>query len=166
MGRKVKPSEARRTIYALFEVDQVLLMTRVRPSSRLKARTWEGKMTKLSTAELHALEAGLRTRAGELAHVLRVQQQAVAPDDVAQPYNGSQMDGAAPWTDEFVAPTQQARELQEIRRALQRIAQGNYGRCQRCGGEIPHSRLGAQPASELCLACQVESEQHYSLARK
>lgn len=125
-------------------------------------------MTRLSTAELHALEAGLRTRAGELASALQVPPQVVTLDDVAKPNYFRQMDGAAaaaPCADEFAAPSQQALELQEIGRALQRIAQGNYGRCRRCGGDIPHPRLCAQPAAELCLACQVESEQHYSLAR-
>jgi DnaK suppressor protein len=146
----------------------MLLMTRANTSSTLKARAREGKMTRLCTAELHALEAQLRARADELASALRgAPQQALAPGDSAQPHYFRQMDAAtagSPSAHEFTALSRQAQELRAIQHALQRIAQGNYGRCRRCGGEIPHPRLFAQPAAELCLACQVESEQHYSLA--
>lgn len=37
--------------------------------------------------------------------------------------------------------------LAEVRRALQRMAEGTYGRCIACGQEIPEERLYANPAA-------------------
>jgi DnaK suppressor protein len=44
-------------------------------------------------------------------------------------------------------------ELAAIDRALQRIIDGSYGRCVRCGEIIPEGRLQIKPAAELCIAC-------------
>jgi len=45
------------------------------------------------------------------------------------------------------------RDLDAIERAAQRLADGLYGRCLRCGEPIPAERLEALPAAETCLAC-------------
>ena len=45
------------------------------------------------------------------------------------------------------------RDLDAIERAAQRLADGAYGRCLRCGEPIPAERLDALPAAETCLAC-------------
>jgi DnaK suppressor protein len=45
------------------------------------------------------------------------------------------------------------RDLEAIERAAQRLAEGTYGRCLRCGEPIPAERLEALPAAETCLAC-------------
>lgn len=47
----------------------------------------------------------------------------------------------------------QAARLPRIRRALQRIEEGTYGRCARCGEEIPAGRLEAMPESAFCVRC-------------
>jgi DnaK suppressor protein len=44
-------------------------------------------------------------------------------------------------------------ELNQIRRALQRLDEGSYGQCLRCGGEIATKRLEAVPFAELCIDC-------------
>ena len=44
--------------------------------------------------------------------------------------------------------------LRQVERALQRMAAGNYGRCDRCGDEIDFARLKAVPHAMLCMACQ------------
>jgi DnaK suppressor protein len=51
-------------------------------------------------------------------------------------------------------------ELDDIERALARIADGRYGRCASCGEAIALARLQAQPAASMCLACQQRHEQH------
>ena len=43
--------------------------------------------------------------------------------------------------------------LAEITRAGQRLADGSYGRCERCGRPIPAERLAARPAAATCVAC-------------
>jgi RNA polymerase-binding transcription factor DksA len=44
-------------------------------------------------------------------------------------------------------------EAREIRAALQRIADGTYGICARCGAGIASARLGALPTATLCINC-------------
>lgn len=40
-----------------------------------------------------------------------------------------------------------------VRAAMQRLADGTYGRCTDCGQGIPFGRLLVMPESERCLAC-------------
>ena len=47
------------------------------------------------------------------------------------------------------------KHLAELDRALERIASGDYGSCERCGGLIPSERLLARPAARTCVACPV-----------
>lgn len=44
-------------------------------------------------------------------------------------------------------------ELVEIRSALQRLEQGEYGICASCGEEISWERLEARPACTECVEC-------------
>ncbi|MFF1560898.1 TraR/DksA family transcriptional regulator [Streptomyces sp. NPDC058279] len=47
-----------------------------------------------------------------------------------------------------------AREhLEELDRALERLEQGQYGRCEGCGGTIPPERLEVRPAATTCVRC-------------
>lgn len=48
-------------------------------------------------------------------------------------------------------------QLDEVDRALERIAEGTYGVCAVCGSEIPAARLEARPESTLCVACKSQS---------
>jgi DnaK suppressor protein len=46
-----------------------------------------------------------------------------------------------------------AASLADVDRALAKLADGTYGRCDRCGGEIPPDRLAAIPTAALCVTC-------------
>jgi DnaK suppressor protein len=48
--------------------------------------------------------------------------------------------------------------LGKIENALERLEDGSFGICDRCGQEIPLSRLEARPMTTLCLDCKVEQE--------
>jgi len=48
--------------------------------------------------------------------------------------------------------------LQQVERALARIDDGTYGRCERCGGGIPKPRLQAFPRATLCVGCKQREE--------
>ena len=52
-------------------------------------------------------------------------------------------------------------ELRALEAALKRVADGTYGLCLDCGGEVPFARLQAQPAAGRCLACQQRHEKTY-----
>jgi DnaK suppressor protein len=60
-----------------------------------------------------------------------------------------------------------ARELNQIERALIRLKQGTYGICEGedaegnpCGEKIPVARLNALPYTTLCIKCQREMEKN------
>lgn len=52
----------------------------------------------------------------------------------------------------------EGRELAQVERALRRLKQGTYGKCEGCSGTIPVARLNALPFSTLCIKCQREME--------
>lgn len=47
----------------------------------------------------------------------------------------------------------------EIDDALQRIENGSYGTCSRCGETIAERRLEVQPSTPYCLSCKQELEE-------
>lgn len=44
-------------------------------------------------------------------------------------------------------------EMNHIKHALDRIANGSYGECEMCGGEIAPKRLVALPYTSVCIDC-------------
>jgi DnaK suppressor protein len=42
---------------------------------------------------------------------------------------------------------------EKLERALAKLEEGSYGRCDRCGGAIAPGRLEAVPESVLCIEC-------------
>ncbi len=49
--------------------------------------------------------------------------------------------------------------VKEIRSALQRVDNGEYGLCIACGEEILEKRLMARPMATHCIDCKTEAEQ-------
>lgn len=52
-----------------------------------------------------------------------------------------------------VLVTELRSSLQEIERALEKLDEGTYGICERCGKLIAPDRLEAMPATALCISC-------------
>ena len=52
----------------------------------------------------------------------------------------------------------ESRELAQIERALARLRDGTYGKCEMCGKKIAVARLSALPYTPLCINCQREVE--------
>jgi DnaK suppressor protein len=46
---------------------------------------------------------------------------------------------------------QLSENLVEVERALAKMDDGTYGRCERCGKEIAEARLEAMPATRFCI---------------
>jgi DnaK suppressor protein len=53
--------------------------------------------------------------------------------------------------------------LQQVNAALERMNQGTYGICQRCGKEIGEERLEAFPYVTYCIQCQSYLERQHAL---
>ncbi len=51
------------------------------------------------------------------------------------------------------------------RRALERLAKGQYGICRDCGRPISPKRLAAVPWTECCVHCQTERENEYAFKK-
>jgi len=49
-------------------------------------------------------------------------------------------------------------QLANIERALERLAEGSYGKCTQCGNLIQPERLNVMPAAALCIRCQQQKE--------
>ncbi|MFF3017324.1 TraR/DksA family transcriptional regulator [Streptomyces sp. NPDC057939] len=74
----------------------------------------------------------------------------VAIDDEHDPEGGSTAFERA----HVAALIKRGREhLEELDRALERLEQGEYGRCEDCGGTIPPERLEIRPAATTCVHC-------------
>lgn len=47
--------------------------------------------------------------------------------------------------------------LADVDMALDRIADGTYGRCERCGEPVTRERLLARPTARTCIACATQT---------
>ena len=55
---------------------------------------------------------------------------------------------------ELRARDRERKLLHKINKALERLANDNYGYCETCGVEISIRRLEARPTAELCIDCK------------
>jgi DnaK suppressor protein len=44
--------------------------------------------------------------------------------------------------------------ITQVERAIDRLGEGNYGWCERCGNAIPVERLAAFPSATRCVTCK------------
>jgi|BEDMetMinimDraft_2_1075160.scaffolds.fasta_scaffold03125_3 DnaK suppressor protein len=72
------------------------------------------------------------------------------PAEVASGFSDSERDSAI-----VDALSQQ---LSEVEKALNRIKEGTYGYCEKCGAFIGEERLMAIPHASLCLTCKTKEE--------
>ena len=108
-------------------------------------------------ADLHALLADDRSRTRErIADLTRDVTSIVeatrltATDDEHDPEGSTIAFERSQTTALLTAAT---KHLAEVDAALSRIADGTYGRCERCGKPVPRQRLLARPAARTCIAC-------------
>ncbi|MBX5466561.1 MAG: TraR/DksA C4-type zinc finger protein [Firmicutes bacterium] len=59
-----------------------------------------------------------------------------------------------------------SRRLREAERALDKVAAGTYGQCDRCGGPIEAARLEAMPWAVYCRSCQAASDEEVDARRR
>jgi RNA polymerase-binding transcription factor DksA len=57
------------------------------------------------------------------------------------------------WTRLQSVRSETADDIRAVDAALDRVANGSYGVCVRCGRPIGADRLRARPTAELCIAC-------------
>lgn len=65
----------------------------------------------------------------------------------------SRMDAINNKTINDAALRKQKSQLQKLERALDKIDEGNYGTCLKCGNDIPVGRLKFMPWTTKCVQC-------------
>lgn len=101
------------------------------------------------------IEKALRVRRVELAAEL--ERLTAPPTEGASVSFGKRVGDGTAEAVERLATTATARSLAasitDIDHALEKIDEGSYGQCDRCGEAIPEARLEVLPASALCVDC-------------
>lgn len=112
-----------------------------------------GRARKLTAAQLRELEAELRAERARLERSIgRVPTaDGDGPPDAVSP--GSLIPGDTDGGLRVALHSRAHTHRDAIDAALQRLADGTYGRCTGCGEPIPFGRLIVMPESARCLAC-------------
>jgi RNA polymerase-binding protein DksA len=108
-----------------------------------------------------ALEAERERLVEEIAEYEREGQETLSDVSGENNYRDHMADqGSATFARELDATLEgRAREsLAQVERALERMAEGTYGVCSRCGAPIAEARLEAMPAADLCISCKEREE--------
>jgi DnaK suppressor protein len=81
------------------------------------------------------------------------------PAGLAQPRDeGDQAQASERQDLSFMTRERVADRINRLTAALERINEGTYGTCERCGREIERARLEALPDATRCLECQERAE--------
>jgi len=82
--------------------------------------------------------------------------QARLETQLSEPLNADSSERAVEMEDDAALEGQAtlvSSEIASVGRALDRIANGTYGQCVKCGSDISAERLEARPEAALCIAC-------------
>jgi DnaK suppressor protein len=105
----------------------------------------------MTKTELNKYREILEAKQAELAHVLRNREGIAiekSPDALDEVQHAAERELAIRNLD------RESNLLRNVRLALQRIEEGNYGVCLHCEEDISPKRLNAVPWAPFCIACQ------------
>lgn len=120
-------------------------------------------MTRLTPSQQKQLHQQLQAREQQLQSELQDHQDeqaahAQAQEDMPREPDANQSRETTDREVRHAEHLRDQRELQAVRAALQRIADGSYGECVDCAKSIPATRLEASPAAMRCVDCQTKLE--------
>jgi RNA polymerase-binding transcription factor len=113
----------------------------------------------MTTTQLRSAQEALRSKLTEVQFAL-APRDSIAVEQMPDPVDMTQQESDREMT--AWAFDHQARLAQEIRAAMDRIADGTYGVCLSCEAEISSKRLSVMPWAELCIHCQEAADTHSS----
>ena len=111
----------------------------------------------MTKAELEKYKAILEAKQAELTGALRNRDEIViekAPDALDEVQLAGERELAIRNLD------RDSNMLRQIRRALDRIADGSYGVCLHCEEDISPKRVNAVPWAAYCIKCQEQVDRH------
>ena len=132
------------------------------PIATLWRAAHAGSMSTLNSTQIQAFQDSLQQRENQLLQELaNAQGEREAAQDADELPREPDANQTRESSDREVRHAEQLRdqhELQAVRAALKRIAEGTYGECVACGKDIALERLKASPAAMRCIACQTKAE--------
>ena len=112
-------------------------------------------MDDLGSQEIDGLRRSLQELEQELRRQLETAEDAARPVDLDEPIGRVSRIDAIQQQSMAQANRGQARvRLQQVRAALERIADGDYGDCAQCGEPVGLARLQVRPETPFCVSCQ------------
>ena len=113
----------------------------------------------MTATQLRSAQEALRSKLTELQFAL-APRDSIAVEQMPDPVDMTQQESdreMAAW-----ALDHQAHLAQEMRAAMDRIADSTYGVCMSCEEEISSKRLSVMPWAELCIHCQEAADSRSS----
>ena len=119
-------------------------------------------MSTLTNTLKQQLQASLEQRLAqlqqELAAVQQEQEEQAENEDLPREPDANQTRDTTDREVRHAELLRDQQELQAVKAALQRMADGSYGECVSCGKNIAAERLKANPAAARCIDCQTKAE--------
>jgi len=113
----------------------------------------------LTEAQRESLRGTLETLERQLDAAHETAAESAGPVDLEEPIGRvSRIDAIAQQSMVQANRASVQRRLQQVRSALRRLDEGEYGLCAACGEEVGFRRLEAQPEAPLCITCQSQRE--------
>lgn len=122
-----------------------------------------GFMSTLNTTQIQALQGSLLQREKQLLQEIHAAkeekaQQDEASQDLPREPDANQSTDTSDRQVRYAEKMRDQQDLQDVRGALQRVADGSYGECIDCGKGIVLARLQAFPSAKRCIQCQTAYE--------
>jgi DnaK suppressor protein len=119
--------------------------------------------TQKSRKDFKPIEEGLKAEQESLVRQIAEIEARYSDDNAEAARSGDEGEPETITTDRErdLSLLENARDLlDQVERALRKIADGTYGRCATCGKAIEAARLKALPHASLCIACKRAEERH------
>ena len=103
------------------------------------------------------IKSVLEQKAADLAHKLNL----IESDAIRNPLSSDSEDRSQQMENDDVLnelDSVEAKELLQVKFALRRLENGEYGTCASCGATISEARLEALPYANICIDCAKEAE--------
>src|SRR3989344_728357 len=113
-------------------------------------------MSHLNEKELQSLKEALEKEAGELEAQLSTAKKNPEFGSDTETDFSEEADEAEEFSKDLGMQDVLKSRLQDIEAALDKMAQGKYGKCEKCGMDIGQEVLKASPESKLCKHCKAK----------
>ena len=116
-------------------------------------------MSALTDLQRTSLRLALATLAKELGSAHEASADSAATVDLDEPIGRvSRIDAIQQQRMVEANRATRQRRLVQVRAALRRLDEGEYGECVACGEQVGFRRLEAQPEAPFCIGCQGKNE--------